>query len=164
MLRPAGATEGEFLGEGNMIAGRRALIRALVSETGEVFELDRQQLLALVPTDAELNEIVMGAFILRRVELIANGFGDVVVIGSMHCAGTLRVKEFLTRNGHPFAYIDLDQDATAQELLDHADHLHHGLRRCADGGPSDEGGSGRVLDEALRRSGAVVRHSERRRA
>ena len=126
ILRPAGATgtlivthkPGEFLGEGNMIAGRRALIRALVSEPGEVFELDRQQLLALMQTDAELSEIVMRAFILRRVELIANGFGDVVVIGSAHCAGTLRVKEFLTRNGHPFAYIDLDQDAPAQELLD----------------------------------------------
>src|SRR5918993_868790 len=126
ILRPSGATEtlivthrpGAFLGEGNMIAGRRALIRALVSETGEVLELDRQQLLALVQTDAELSEILMRAFILRRVELIANGFGDVVVIGSTHCAGTLRVKEFLTRNGHPFAYIDLDQDATAQELLD----------------------------------------------
>src|ERR671910_1985012 len=126
ILRPSGATgtlivthrPGEFLGEGNMIAGRRALIRALVSESGEVLELDRQQLLALVQNDAELSEIVMRAFILRRVELIANGLGDVVVIGSTHCAGTLRVKEFLTRNGHPFHYIDLDHDPDAQELLD----------------------------------------------
>ena len=60
----------------------------------------------------------MRAFILRRLELIARDLGDVVVIGSMHCAGTLRVKEFLTRNGHPFHYIDLDRDADAQELLD----------------------------------------------
>jgi thioredoxin reductase (NADPH) len=36
----------------------------------------------------------------------------------MHSAGTLRVKEFLTRNGHPFHYIDLDRDSDAQELLD----------------------------------------------
>ena len=83
-----------------------------------MIELDREQLLALVQTDAELSEILMRAFILRRVELIAHGLGDVVVIGSTHCAGTLRVKEFLTRNGHPFAYIDLDRDADAQELLD----------------------------------------------
>src|SRR5918993_4973561 len=95
-----------------------SVIRALVSESGEVLELDRQQLLALVQNDAELSEIVMQAFILRRVELIANGFGDVVVIGSTHCSGTLRVKQFLVRNGHPFAYIDLDRDAEAQELLD----------------------------------------------
>ena len=126
ILRSSGVTQtlivthrpGDFLGEGNMIAGRRALIRALVSETGEVLELDREELLGLVQTDAELSEILMRAFILRRVELIARGFGDVVVIGSTHCAGTLRVREFLTRNGHPFAYIDLDHDSTAQELLD----------------------------------------------
>src|SRR5262245_4254730 len=60
----------------------------------------------------------MRAFVLRRIELIAGGYGDVVLIGSMHCAGTLRVKEFLTRNGHPFHYIDLDRDADAQDLLD----------------------------------------------
>ena len=38
--------------------------------------------------------------------------------GPNHCAGTLRVKEFLTRNGHPYAYIDLDRDADVQSLLD----------------------------------------------
>ena len=101
-----------------MITGRRALARLRVSEPGEVIELDREQLLALVQTDAELSEILMRAFILRRVELIARDLGDVVVIGSTHCAGTLRVKEFLTRNGHPFHYIDLDRDREAQELLD----------------------------------------------
>jgi thioredoxin reductase (NADPH) len=65
-----------------------------------------------------LSEILMRAFMLRRLELIAHEFGDVVVLGSTHCAGTLRVKEFLTRNGHPFHYIDLDRDAEAQAVLD----------------------------------------------
>jgi thioredoxin reductase (NADPH) len=93
-------------------------MRAQVSQAGEVIELDRAQLLALVQTDAELGEILMRAFILRRAELVAHGLGDVVVIGSAHSAGTLRVQEFLTRNGHPYAYLDLDRDAVAQELLD----------------------------------------------
>jgi thioredoxin reductase (NADPH) len=109
---------GQFSGEGTMITGRRALSRIRVSEAGEVIELDREQLVGLIRTDAELSEILMRAFIFRRSELIARGLGDVVVIGSAHCAGTLRVKEFLTRNGHPYAYVDLDRDAEAQELLD----------------------------------------------
>jgi thioredoxin reductase (NADPH) len=83
-----------------------------------VIELTRDQLLGLVQTDAELSEIFMRAFILRRIELIARDSGDVVVIGSAHSAGTLGVREFLTRNGYPFHYIDLDRDAAAQELLD----------------------------------------------
>src|SRR5262249_14720742 len=58
-------------------------------------------------------------FILRRVELIAHGFGDVVLVGSNHCPDTLRIKEFLTRNGHPYSFVDLDHDDSVQELLDH---------------------------------------------
>jgi thioredoxin reductase (NADPH) len=89
-----------------------------VSESGEVSELGRDRLLAIVQTDSEISEILMRAFILRRVELIAHGFGDAIVIGSSHCSGTLRVKEFLTRNVHPYTYIDLDRDADVQTLLD----------------------------------------------
>jgi thioredoxin reductase (NADPH) len=125
-LRPSGDAEtlivahgpGQFSGEAVMITGRRAIGRLRVNAPGEVIELSRQQLLALIQTDAELSEILMRAFMLRRLELIAHEFGDVVVLGSTHCAGTLRVKEFLTRNGHPFHYIDLDRDAEAQAVLD----------------------------------------------
>jgi thioredoxin reductase (NADPH) len=109
---------GQFTGEANMLTGRRSIAQLRVSESGQVIELAREQLLALVQTDAELSEIFMRAFLLRRTELIARDFGDVVVIGSAHSAGTLGVREFLTRNGQPFHYIDLDRDATAQELLD----------------------------------------------
>ena len=126
LVRPAGAAEtrvarlraGQFTGEVYMLSGRRTLVRARVTEAGEVIELDREQLLALVQTDWELSEILMRAFILRRAELIAKGLGDVVLVGSDHCSGTLRVREFLIRNGHPHTYIDLDRDEGVQELLD----------------------------------------------
>jgi thioredoxin reductase (NADPH) len=110
---------GQFSGEATMITGRRAMARLSASAAGEVVELTREQLLGLVQTDAELSQILMRAFMLRRIELIARDIGDVVVLGSTHCAGTLRIREFLTRNGHPFHYIDLDRDAEAQEMLDH---------------------------------------------
>src|SRR5205814_1755986 len=62
---------GQFSGEANMLTGRRALGRIRVSEPGEVIQLDREPLLAMIQTDAELSEIFMRAFILRRLELIA---------------------------------------------------------------------------------------------
>jgi thioredoxin reductase (NADPH) len=71
-----------------------------------------------VQTDSELSEILMRAFIFRRGELIAQGVGDAVLVGSVHSPGTLRIKEFLTRNGHPYSYLDLDRDAGSQDLLD----------------------------------------------
>ncbi|MEO8621566.1 MAG: FAD-dependent oxidoreductase [bacterium] len=109
---------GQFTGEVNLLSGRPGLARIRVREDGEVIELERADVLRMLQTDSELGEILMRAFILRRVALIANGFGDVVLIGSTHCSGTLRVREFLTRNGHPFHSIDLDTDSDVQELLD----------------------------------------------
>jgi thioredoxin reductase (NADPH) len=111
--RPGGVT-----GESNMLSNRRSLARARAPVASEVIELDREELMSLAQTDAELGEILMRAFILRRVELIAHGLGDVVLVGSNHSTGTMRIREFLTRNGHPHAYIDLDRDSGVQDLLD----------------------------------------------
>ncbi|MBV9497685.1 MAG: FAD-dependent oxidoreductase [Acidobacteria bacterium] len=114
----ASLERGQFTGEHSLVAGRRALSTIRATEPSEVIEIEREALLALIQTDAELSEILMRAFILRRVELIAHGFGDVIVLSSPYCADTLRVKEFLTRNGHPFTSIDLDRDAGVQDILD----------------------------------------------
>ena len=126
ILRSSGAEEslvvshgpGMFSGDVNMLSGRPTLVRMRVSKSGEVIELDREHLMTLVQTDNEIGEILMRAFILRRVEMIAKGVGDVVLIGSTHSPGTLHIKEFLTRNGHPYTYIDLDRDDDVQDLLD----------------------------------------------
>jgi len=109
---------GQFTGEMSMLSGRRGLLRVRMKEAGEVIELDRDHLMAMVQTDAELSEMFMRAFIFRRVALIARGFGDVLLLGSSHSPGTLRVKEFLTRNGHPYSYVDLDHNDGVQSLLD----------------------------------------------
>jgi thioredoxin reductase (NADPH) len=111
-------TAGGFTGEVAMLAGRRALSTLRVREPGEVIEVARDDLLALVQTDAELSEIFVRAFLLRRAAMIAGGFGDVVLVGSNHSSDTLRIKGFLTRNAHPYAFIDPDTDPGVQDLLD----------------------------------------------
>ncbi|HET7552468.1 MAG TPA: FAD-dependent oxidoreductase [Gemmatimonadaceae bacterium] len=109
---------GKFTGEASLLSGRRGLARIEARDGGEVIELERDRLLELVQTDGELSEILLRSFVLRRLELIASGFGDAVVIGSSHCSGTLRIREFLTRNGHPYCSVDLDGDSCVQDLLD----------------------------------------------
>jgi thioredoxin reductase (NADPH) len=125
-VRPMGGAEqlvatlqpGMFTGEASLLSGRRSLSRIRASEAGTVIEVDRDDLLGIVQIDGELGEILLRSFILRRLQLIAHGIGDAVVIGSSHCSGTLRVREFLTRNGHPYSVVDLDRDSGVQELLD----------------------------------------------
>ena len=109
---------GEFTGEMNMLTGRRSLVSVRAGTSSEVIELNREAMQSLVQTDVGVSEILMRAFIMRRLELIAQGKGDVALIGSSHSAGTLRIKEFLTRNSHPYHYFDLDRDEGVQDLLD----------------------------------------------
>ena len=109
---------GQFTGEANLLTGRAAFVRIRATEDGDVVVLDRDQVLRVLQLESEISQIVMRAFILRRAELIARGYGDAVLLGSAHCAGTLRLREFLTRNGHPFVYIDLDTQQDVQALLD----------------------------------------------
>ncbi len=109
---------GQFNGEVTILSGRRGFVEIVATKAGEVIELEREQLLDLVQTDSELSEIMMRAFILRRVELISHRFGDVVLVGSSHTSETLRIKEFLTRNSHPFTSIDLDAHPDVQDVLD----------------------------------------------
>jgi thioredoxin reductase (NADPH) len=110
---------GQFSGDIGMLSGRRGLLRARMREAGEVIELDRLTLQDVIQTDGELSEILMRAFILRRLELIGHGWGDVVLLGSNNSSGTLRIKEFLTRNAYPYSYVDLETDPGVQETLDH---------------------------------------------
>ncbi|TMA24752.1 MAG: cyclic nucleotide-binding domain-containing protein [Deltaproteobacteria bacterium] len=113
VLRP-----GQFTGEINMLSGRRSMARARMAESGELLAITPEALRKLVQFDVELSDIFMRAFILRRVALIARSQGDTVLIGSTHSAATLRIREFLTRNGEPHAYLDVDKDPGVQALLD----------------------------------------------
>jgi thioredoxin reductase (NADPH) len=108
---------GQFTGEVGMLAGRPGVVRIVAGTAGEVIEIERDRLLALVQSDTELSDLIIRAFILRRVELIARNIGDTVVVGAVHCVGTLRIKEFLTRNGHPYTYVDLDREPDVEALF-----------------------------------------------
>jgi thioredoxin reductase (NADPH) len=127
VVRPSGGAveilvtvhdSGGFTGEVNMLSGHRSIVRIYATKPSQVIQLDRQNMMNLLQSDAELGEIIMRAFILRRVDLVASGTGDVVLIGSSNSSDTFRIKGFLMRNGHPYSYIDLERDQDVQNLLD----------------------------------------------
>jgi len=109
---------GNFSGDMVLISGAGSMARGRVAEPGEFLEVTANALRSLIAKDAELSDIFMRAFIHRRLALIAGDLGNVIILGSRHSANTLRLREFLTRNGQPHAYVDLDSDTAAQELLD----------------------------------------------
>jgi thioredoxin reductase (NADPH) len=111
-------TPGDFSGELSTLRGVAGFARLRVRESGAVLAIDEGRLRDIVQTDAELSELMMRAFILRRVALMSSGAGEVVLLGSHHSAATLRLREFLSRNAYPYVDIDLDADPDVQALLD----------------------------------------------
>jgi thioredoxin reductase (NADPH) len=112
---------GKFTGEVNQLSGRRSLIRCRACEASNLLEISRANLQRMMQDHADLGEIFLRAFILRRVYLISHSVGDAVLIGSSNSADTLRLRGFLSRNGHPFTYVDVERDADVQTMLDHFD-------------------------------------------
>ena len=109
---------GEFTGEVNQLSGRRSLVRCRAREASNLLEIARSDLRRVMQNDADLGEVLLRAFMLRRVYLIAHSVGDAVLIGSSHSADTLRLQSFLGRNGHPHTYLDVERDPDVQVILD----------------------------------------------
>lgn len=109
---------GQFTGELSALRGSRSLVRARVYEAGEVLIIDHDNLRKLVQRDAELSELFMRAFILRRMGLIEAQGGDVILIGSRHSAGTLRLQQFLTRNSTPYHWVDIETEVGVEAMLE----------------------------------------------
>ncbi len=103
---------GEFIGEINVLSSRPSLVGLRVLESGTILVLTRASFRKMLAENAELSEILMRAFILRRTYLIQSELGDVTILGSRYSAETLRLRQFLSRNGHPFRYIDIDGSET----------------------------------------------------
>jgi thioredoxin reductase (NADPH) len=109
---------GSFSGEMSTLRGIGGVVRMRVREAGQVLVITEPHLRTIIQTDPELGELFMRAFILRRVLLIESQSGDVVLLGSTHSAGTLRLQQFLTRNAFPYVNLDLDSDSSVRELLE----------------------------------------------
>ena len=110
---------GEFTGEVALLNDRRSLVRALAVGDLRVLKVEPARFKALIQTDSELSELILRAFILRRVNMLAGGIGDVIVIGSKDSPATLRLQGFLVRNSHPYKALDIDVEPDIQAMLDH---------------------------------------------
>jgi thioredoxin reductase (NADPH) len=111
-------TPGSFSGDVGTLRAISSVVRMRVREAGEALVIDDERLRAIVQTDSELSELFMRAYILRRVALMTSQSSDVILLGSTHSSGTLRLQQFLTRNSYPFVNLDIDSNDSVRELLE----------------------------------------------
>ncbi|RYX95046.1 MAG: cyclic nucleotide-binding domain-containing protein [Comamonadaceae bacterium] len=109
---------GQFTGELDLFNDRMILVSGRAGSDSRVVRVKRADFRRLVSGEPDIAEILMRAFILRRVGLIAHNQGGVVLIGPGHAADTVRLQRFLTRNAYPHRLLDTEADPDAGGFLD----------------------------------------------
>ena len=109
--------ERQFTGEMDLFNNRRILVSGRVAADSRVVRIKPVDFRRLVSSEADIGEIIMRAFILRRVGIIRHGSGGVVLIGAGHAGDTLRLQRFMMRNGYPHRLLDVEADPDAGGFL-----------------------------------------------
>ena len=108
----------QFTGEMDLFNDRQILVSGRTAGDSEVVRVRRADFRRLVAAETDIGEIIMRAYILRRVGLIRRGTGGVVLIGPGHDVDMLRLQRFMTRNGYPHRLFDTEHDVDAGGFLD----------------------------------------------
>jgi len=117
----------QFSGEMNMFNRRAVMASARTAMDCHILRVRADDFRRMVAAEADISEIIMRAFILRRVGLIRMGYGGVVLVGPGHSADTLRLERFLVRNGYPHRTIDTETDPEAEGFIECFKLSHHQL-------------------------------------
>jgi thioredoxin reductase (NADPH) len=116
-LTPCGP--GQFTGEVGSLAGKRALAVGRAGKDGcTALPFDAAHLRALMVGSAEVGEIFMRAFILRRVALIQEGGAGSILVGRGNDPELMRLQNFLARNGFPHTSLDANSDEEGRAVLE----------------------------------------------
>ncbi|MGE0667169.1 MAG: FAD-dependent oxidoreductase [Sphingomonadales bacterium] len=103
----------QFTGEVDLFNEHEYLVSARTIEATRLARLDRAAFRRMMAAEADIGEIIMRAFILRRVGLMRSASSGAVVVGPAHGGDTLRIQRFLTRNAYPFRLVDTDSNPNA---------------------------------------------------
>jgi len=110
---------GKFSGEVSQLAGAKTIACGRASSEGcTAVPFDAAHVRALMVGSAEIGEIMMRAFILRRVGLIETGGAGSVLIGRPNMPDLIRLEGFLRRNGYPYTVLDATNDADARAVVE----------------------------------------------
>jgi thioredoxin reductase (NADPH) len=102
---------GQFSGEVSDLAGHASLAMVCAGPDGcTAYPFDLPHLRALLISSADIGEVMMRAFILRRAAFLEGGGVGSVILGEAASPDTVRLRGLMTRNSYPHSLIDVSGD------------------------------------------------------
>ncbi len=108
----------QMAGEISQLMGGPSYVQTVAGPQGcEAVPFDPPHLRSLLIGHAEVGELLMRAFILRRVALLETGAGT-SLLGHAESFDTIRLQNFLRRNGVPYTFLDAVEAPDAVALIE----------------------------------------------
>jgi thioredoxin reductase (NADPH) len=105
---------GQFTGEVNFLRSLPAIANARAGPAGcDAIPITVESARAIIIAHLELGEIMMRAFILRRVAMLSAENAGIIVLGRASDRDVMRLQNLFTSNGYPHTLLDpgVDEDA-----------------------------------------------------
>ncbi|MBC8120155.1 MAG: FAD-dependent oxidoreductase [Burkholderiaceae bacterium] len=107
----------QFTGELDLFNDQQILVSGRTGVNSRVVRVKRVDFRKMLSAEPDIGEIIMRAFILRRVGLIRHSRGGVTLIGPSRGADTLRLERFLLRNNYPHRLLNTDSEHDPEKIL-----------------------------------------------
>jgi thioredoxin reductase (NADPH) len=110
-------SENQFTGEIDLLNDRKILVGGRTCEDSQLLRINRKEFRRLLTAEPDIAEIIIRAFILRRMGLISHEQGSVTLVTNKENGDSVRIERFLRRNGYPVKIVDC-MDCDCDSILE----------------------------------------------
>jgi thioredoxin reductase (NADPH) len=108
---------GQFTGELDHVNARATLVTARAHAASQVIRVRSDDFRRMMTGEPDIAEIVMRAFILRRMGFLYHNQAGFVLVGLPNERDTLRIERFAIRNGYPLKLVEPGRDGEYEVVM-----------------------------------------------
>ncbi len=116
----------DFSGELNLLTSQGSLVEARTVRDSVVLRIPREALQRLMRAQGDIANLITSATIWRRIGIIGDGIGGILLMGHADDAETVELQRFLIRNSYPHRVVDVpaeEEKPSADPLSEHESTL-----------------------------------------
>ena len=103
----------DFSGELNLLTSQGSLVEARTVLESRLLRIPRNELQRLMRQEGDIANLITSSIIWRRIGIIAEATGGIVLLGHTGDAETTQIQRFLVRNIYPHRIVEASAEETA---------------------------------------------------
>src|ERR1700692_4576157 len=103
----------DFSGELNLLTSQGSLVEARTVRESRLLRIPRNELQRLMRAEGDIANLITSAAIWRRIGILGEETGGIVLTGRTNDAETTKIQRFLVRNSYPHRIVEASAEAVS---------------------------------------------------